>query len=145
MTPMAKRQNDPISFPMRVSHEVERMFDEMIHRPWGFCREVRGWNPSLDLYETAEAFILEADLPGVKSEDVKVEMQNGDLVLEGWRSLEKNHRDGRFHTMERSSGQFIRRMKLPETVNKDAIQAEFKDGVLRVVLTKVKHRRGETA
>jgi HSP20 family molecular chaperone IbpA len=137
MTPMPKRQNDLISFPMHLSHEVERMFDEMIHRPWGFCREVRGWNPSLDLYETAEAFILEADLPGVRSEDVKVEMQNGDLVLEGWRSLEKNHSDGRFHTMERSSGQFIRRMKLPETVDKDSIQAEFKDGVLRVVLPKV--------
>ena len=141
---MAKKQNDLIYFPMHLSHEVERMFDEMIHRPWGFCREIRGWNPSLDLYETAEAFILEADLPGVKSEDVKVEMQNGDLVLEGWRSLEKNHSDGRYHTMERSSGQFIRRMKLPETVNKDAIQAEFKDGVLRVVLTKVKQRRGKT-
>ncbi|HEV8721350.1 MAG TPA: Hsp20/alpha crystallin family protein [Candidatus Binatia bacterium] len=134
---MAKRPNDLISFPMHLSHEVERMFDEMMHRPWGFCREVRGWNPSLDLYETAEAFILEADLPGVRSEDVKVEMQNGDLVLEGWRSLEKNHSDGRFHAMERSSGQFIRRMKLPETVDKDAIQAEIKDGVLRVVLPKV--------
>jgi len=121
------------------------MFDEIIHRPWGFCRELCGWNPSLDLYETAEVFILEADLPGVRSEDVKVEMQNGDLVLQGWRSLEKNHGDGRFHTMERSSGQFIRRMKLPETVEKDAIQAEFKDGVLRVVLPKVKQQRGEPA
>jgi HSP20 family protein len=145
ITPMAKKQNDLISFPMHLSHEVEHMFDEMIHRPWGFCREIRGWNPSVDLYETDEAYILEADLPGVKPEDVKVEMQNGDLVLQGWRSLEKNHSEGRFHTMERSSGQFIRRMKLPETVNKEAIQAEFKDGVLRVVLPKVKQRRGETA
>ena len=141
---MAKRQNDPISFPMRLSHEVERMFDEMIHRPWGFCREIRGWNPSVDLYEIAEAFILEADLPGVRSEDVKIEMQNGDLVLQGWRSLEKNHSDGRFHTMERCSGRFIRRMKLPDTVNRSAIQVEFKDGVLRVVLPKVKQQLGET-
>jgi hypothetical protein len=51
---MAKKQDDLISFPMRLSHEVERLFDEMIHRPWGFCRDIRGWNPSLDLYETAE-------------------------------------------------------------------------------------------
>lgn len=141
---MAKRDNDLISFPMRLSQEVERLFDEMIHRPWGFCRDIRGWNPSVDLYETAEAFVLEADLPGVKAEDVKVEVQNSDLVLQGWRSLEKSHSDGRFHTMERSSGHFVRRMKLPETVEKDAIQAEFKEGVLRVILPKVKQRGEQT-
>jgi len=140
---MAKKQNDLISFPMHLSREVERLFDEMIHRPWGFCRDVRGWNPSVDLSETREAFILEADLPGVKFEDVKVEVQNGDLVLQGWRSLEKSHGDGQFHTMERSSGHFTRRMKLPESVDKDAIQAEFRDGVLRVILPKAKPKRGE--
>ena len=48
---MAKKQNDLVSFPIHVSSEVERLFDEMIHRPWGFCREMRGWNPSVDLYE----------------------------------------------------------------------------------------------
>jgi HSP20 family molecular chaperone IbpA len=135
---MAKGQNDLISFPMHLSREVERLFEEMIHRPWGFCREIRGWNPSVDLYETTDAFVLEADLPGVKSEDVKVEVQNSDLILQGWRSLEKSHTNGRFHTMERSSGHFMRRMKLPETVNKEAIEAEFKDGVLRVILPKIK-------
>jgi HSP20 family molecular chaperone IbpA len=141
---MAKGQkNDLISFPMHLSREVERLFEEMIHRPWGFCREIRGWNPSVDLYETADAFILEADLPGVKSDDIKVEVQNGDLVLQGWRALEKSHTDGRFHTMERSSGHFMRRMKLPETVAKDAIQAEFRDGVLRVILPKIK-REGDS-
>ena len=61
---MAKKQKDLISFPMHLPHEVERLFDEMIHRPWGLCREIRGWNPSVDLYETEEAFVLEADLPG---------------------------------------------------------------------------------
>jgi len=138
---MAKKQNQPISFPMRLSHEVERLFDEMIHRPWGFCRDIRGWNPSLDLYETNEAFILEVDLPGVKSEDVRVELENGDLVLQGWRSLEKNQRLGRFHTMERSSGQFVRHIKLPESVEKDFIVAEFHDGVLHVKLPKVIHKK----
>ncbi len=137
---MAKRQNDLISFPMHLSHEVERLFDEMIHRPWGFCREVRGWNPSVDLYETPDAFILEADLPGVNPQDVKVEVQNSDLVLQGWRSLEKSHTDGTFHTMERCSGHFMRRMKLPETVDKETIQAEFRDGVLRVILPRIKQK-----
>lgn len=69
---MANKANDVTSFPIRLPHAIERLFDEMIHRPWGFYRNVHGWNPSVDLYETAEAFILEADLPGVKPEDVKV-------------------------------------------------------------------------
>ena len=141
---MAKKQNDLISFPMHLSREVERLFDEMIHRPWGFCREIRGWNPSIDLYETEDAFVLEADLPGVKPEDVKVEAENGDLVVSGWRTIEKRQSDGQFHTMERSSGNFTRRIKLPELIAKDAIEAEFHDGVLRVTLPKLKEKkRGE--
>ena len=133
---MAKKRSDLMSFPMHLSSEVERLFDEMIHRPWGFAREIRGWNPSIDLYETRDSFILEADLPGVKAEDVKVEVQNGDLRLEGQRTIEKDQSNGRFHTMERSSGYFVRQIKLPESVDKDAIKAEFKDGVLRVILPK---------
>ncbi len=141
--PMAKTTNDLISFPMHLSHEVERLFDEMIHRPWSFCRDVRGWNPSVDLYETVDAFVLEADLPGVKYEDVKVENENDDLVLSGCRTLEKPESDGKFHTMERSSGHFVRRIKLPESIQKDAIKAEFSDGVLRVVRPKTKTPREE--
>jgi len=140
---MAKKQNNLFPFPIRVSSEVGRLFDEMIHRPWGFRREIRGWNPSVDLYENGDYFLLEADLPGVKLDDVKVEIENGDLVLRGWRALEKPNTHGRFHTMERSSGHFIRRMKLPELVNKTLIKAEFCDGVLRVTLLKVKKPRGE--
>lgn len=139
---MAKKQNDFISFPMHLPREVERLFDEIIHRPWGFCREIRGWNPSVDLYETTDAFILEADLPGVKPEDVKVDVENHDLVLQGLRSLETSETHGQFHTMERSSGHFIRRIELPHSVDRKTIQAEFHDGVLKVILSKVKNSEG---
>ena len=139
---MAKKQNDLISFPMHLPREVERLFDEIIHRPWGFCREIHGWNPSVDLYETADAFILEADLPGVKAEDVKVGVENHDLVLQGVRSLETTETHGQFHTMERSSGHFIRHIKLPQAVDRNAIQAEFHDGVLKIILTKDKKCEG---
>ncbi len=90
-------------FPLRISPECERLFDEIIDRPWGICREIRGWQPSLDLYETDEAFILEADLPGVKSGDVKMEIQDNDLILRGSRSLEARSVEGQFHTMERGA------------------------------------------
>jgi len=137
---MVKKPNQSISFPMHLSREVERLFDEIIHRPWGFCRDVRGWNPSLDLYETADAFILEADLPGVKADDLQIDIENNFVVLRGWRSLD-NNRDGRFHTMERSSGYFMRRMELPESVDQDA-KVEFCEGVLRVIMPKSKRSTG---
>lgn len=140
---MAKKPNESISFPMHLSREVERLFEEIIHRPWGFCRDIRGWNPSVDLYETADAFILEADLPGVQADDVELGIENHDVVLRGWRSLEKDPSDGQFRTMERSSGHFMRRMELPESVDKDAVKVEFYDGVLRVIIPKSKKPRGE--
>lgn len=139
--PMAKKPNDIVSFPIRLSGEVERLFDEMIHRPWGFCRDIRGWNPSVDLYETPEAFILETDLPGVKAEDVHVKIDGNDLVLQGHRVIEHSRSEGRFHAMERCAGEFMRRMCLPESVNEEAIHVQFNDGVLRLVMPKVKERK----
>jgi HSP20 family protein len=131
-------QTDLISFPLHLSQEVECLFDDIIHRPWGVCREIRGWNPSVDLYETNDEFIVEADLPGVKPEDVKIEIDNGELVLRGSRSFEKKYNDGLFHAMERSSGHFVRRIHLSEPVDKDAARTEYCDGVLRTVIPKTK-------
>lgn len=132
------KQDRSVSFPLRLSHEVDRLFDELIHRPWGIGRELQGWNPSIDLYETSEAFILEADLPGVKGEDVKVEVKGRELILQGRRSMEQSYSDETFHYQERCMGDFVRRLVLPETVDRDKIKAEFRDGVLHVVLPKMK-------
>jgi len=140
---MPKKSNDLMSFPIHVSSEIERLFEDMIHRPWGFCREIRGWNPSVDLYENGTCFLLEADLPGVKPEDVTVEIDNGDLVLRGSRSLVQTRREGHYREMERSSGHFLRRLALPESVDASQIKAEFCDGVLRVTIPKVSKREGD--
>ncbi len=129
----------PGRFPS-LSEEVDRLFDEIIHRPWGFTGRPAEWNPSIDLYETPEAFVVEVDLPGVKKEGVKVEVEGQDLILRGERSSERDQTSERFHYQERYSGRFMRRMTLPESVNKDKIEAKFKDGVLRVVLPKVKRK-----
>jgi HSP20 family molecular chaperone IbpA len=91
---MAKNQNESISFPLHLSREVERLFDEIIHRPWGVCREIRGWNRSLDVYETDEEFIVEVDLPGVTSAEDQTEIVDSDLVVRGARSLEKLYTEG---------------------------------------------------
>ena len=133
---MAKDIDGSVKFPLQVSKEMRQLFEDMIDRPWGICREIRGWQPSLDLYETEDSFILEADLPGVKQEDVTVKIENNQLVLRGSRSVESGLSTGRFHIMERSSGYFVRRIKLPEPVDNDTVTGEYHDGVLRARLPK---------
>ena len=135
---MLKEPNGLVMFPLEVPHEMERLLEDMIDRPWGICREIRGWQPSLDLCETDDAFILEADLPGVKQKDVTIEIDNNQLVLRGSRTVESGLFTGRFHVMERSSGYFIRRINLPQPVEHDTISDEYHDGVLRARLPKTK-------
>jgi HSP20 family protein len=130
-----------LPFPMqRLSQEVDRLFDELIHRPWGFSRADE-WTPQLDLYEDATAFTLEADLPGVREKDVSVTVEDGDLVLRGKRSFERATTDENFYCHERRAGQFMRRLRLPTSVNQEKIRAEFHDGVLRVTLPKARQER----
>jgi HSP20 family protein len=128
-----------LSLPTRLSREVDRLFDELIYRPWGFGRPAKGdeWSPQLDLYETDGAFVLEADLPGVKEEDVSVEVENHELVLHGKRVCERVLTHGNFHCRERREGEFTRRIRLPESVEQEKIRVEFGNGVLRVTLPKI--------
>ncbi|MGE0822225.1 MAG: Hsp20/alpha crystallin family protein [Candidatus Binatia bacterium] len=127
-----------LPFLTPLSQEVDRLFDEMIHRPWGSIRTgAEEWSPQLDLYETKGAFILEADLPGIRQQDVSVTVEKGELVLQGQRSVKHTTSQGNFYYSERRSGSFVRRIRLPASVDQDNIRAEFTDGVLRVTLPKV--------
>jgi HSP20 family protein len=124
--------------PTRLSREVDRLFDELIYRPWGVGRPAKGaeWSPQLDLSETDTAFLLEADLPGVKQEDVSVTVENHELVLHGQRACEHITARGDFYRRERREGQFTRRLRLPAPVDQGKIRVDFENGVLRVTLPK---------
>jgi len=131
-----------ISLPVRLSQEVDRLFDELIYRPWRSTRTAEEeWQPQLDLYETDSAFILEADLPGVKENEVSVVVENRELVLQGQRSFESVTAPDCFHCHERRPGRFVRRLQLPASVDQAQIRAEFGDGVLRVTLPKLPRER----
>ena len=122
----------------QLSQEVDRLFDELIHRPWGVQRTPEPtWTPQLDLYEDSAAFVLEADVPGVREQDVSVTIEAGELVLQGKRAFERICDEEHFYCHERRSGEFVRRVRLPASVDQAKIRAEFRDGVLRVTLPKV--------
>jgi HSP20 family molecular chaperone IbpA len=83
-----------LSSPFQLSQEVDRLFEELIHRPWGapLRPQADEWNPELDLYETQDAFILEVDLPGVKETDVSVHtIDRNALAARVLEHLERRH------------------------------------------------------
>lgn len=97
---------------------------------------VADWAPSVDIVESDKEFLIKAELPEVKKEDIKVNVENGILTLSGERSSEKT--DEKAHRTERFYGSFSRSFTLPEDVNKEEILAENKDGMLYLHLPKTK-------
>jgi HSP20 family protein len=94
------------------------------------------WAPRVDIKETVEEYLIKAELPDVKKEDVKVTVKDGVLTLEGERHQEKEEKNKKFHRMERSYGQFMRCFTMPEDAEPQSVRAEFKDGILSVHLVK---------
>lgn len=94
------------------------------------------WAPAMDVQETENEYLIKADLPDVKKEDVKVSVEDGILAVEGERRMDKEEKGKKFHRVERSYGKFVRRMTVPTDVDQQKVQANFKDGVLNVHLPK---------
>lgn len=94
------------------------------------------WAPAMDVEETDQEYLVKADLPDVKKDDVNVTIHDGVLTVEGERKQERDEATKRFHKIERAYGKFIRRFSLPSEVEAAKVQAEFKDGVLIVHLPK---------
>jgi HSP20 family protein len=102
---------------------------------------VTEWAPSVDIIEDNKEWLLKADLPEVKKEDVKVTVENGVLTITGERKFEKEEKDKKYHRIERSYGNFLRSFTLPDAADGSKVNAEFKDGVLKVHLPKSEQAR----
>ncbi|KAJ1282726.1 hypothetical protein BS78_03G073400 [Paspalum vaginatum] len=101
-------------------------------------------NARIDWKETPEAHVFKADLPGVKKEEVKVEVEDGNvLVISGQRSKEKEDKNDKWHRVERSSGQFMRRFRLPEDAKVEQVKAGLENGVLTVTVPKAEGKKPE--
>lgn len=94
------------------------------------------WAPAVDIKETKNDFVIHADLPGVKSEDIDVTAENGVLTIKGQRESEKKEEKDDYKRIERFSGSFMRRFTLPTSADLDHISAKTKDGVLELHVPK---------
>jgi HSP20 family protein len=94
------------------------------------------WNPSVDVYETDNSYVLKADLPGIKKEDINLDVNNNTLTIKGDKIFEEKVEKDNYLRIERRYGSFSRSFTLSEKVDKENITANYKNGVLEVTLPK---------
>ena len=94
------------------------------------------WSPSSDISETDKEYVIRAELPAVKKEDVQVTFEDGMITIKGERKQQKEDKNEKYHRVESFYGSFERTFSLPENVNSDAISCESKDGILTVHIPK---------
>jgi HSP20 family protein len=128
---------DPFRDLRTLQDEMNRLFSLTVPRVTGEDAMAQGaWSPSIDIFEGKDNIVLEAELPGMKIEDVDVSIENNTITLKGERKFEKRDENDNYHRVERSYGAFTRSFTLPRNVVGDDAQAEFKNGILRVTLPK---------
>ncbi len=128
--------------PFRELEDVTEQLNRMFGRP-AARREngkelltVADWIPIVDISETESAYVIKAELPDVKKEDVKVTVHEGVLTIQGERKQEKEEKGLKYHRVERSYGRFVRSFTLPDYVDDTKVKAEFKEGILNLHLPK---------
>jgi len=128
--------------PFRELEEVSNRLNRLFWRPQAQTEPgqemlaMADWAPSVDISETDTAYLVKAEIPGVKKEDVKVAIQDGMLTIQGERRQEKEEKGKKFHRIERSYGSFTRSFRVPGDADENSVKAEFKDGMLNVTLAK---------
>ena len=127
---------DPFRELEGIQARLNRMFGEPPLRGAPDAVAFADWAPAVDIQETDGEYLVKADLPDVKKEDVKVELEDGVLTVEGERKQEKEEKGKKFHKIERAYGKFVRRFALPTEVDATKLSADFKEGVLNVHLPK---------
>jgi len=99
------------------------------------------WVPAVDIYETTEAIVLKAELPGIPKQDIQVEVKDNTLTLKGEKKFSKEVQEESYHRIERSYGAFQRVFTLPGTVQTDRVKAKCKDGILEIILPKAEEAK----
>ncbi len=118
-----------------LQERLSRVFDDLLPTPTK-SKDTSEWIPAVDIYETKDAIHIEVEAPGMKEEDIKINLENNTLTIFGERKFERKEEGKNYYRMERSYGSFSRSFLLPENVDVEKIQAKYKDGLLTIVIPK---------
>jgi HSP20 family protein len=138
MAPARAHRNFLTLDPWREMMELQRNINQLFNtgRTAGDDVALSAWTPAVDIFESGNEYLIKLELPEVGREDVKINLHDQTLTISGERKIENEDKRDGYHRVERSYGQFYRSFTLPPNVNPEAINAQFKDGVLRLTLPK---------
>ena len=128
--------------PLKELEDFERRLAAMLgtQEPTGHGGKevltVAQWSPLVDITEDDKEYLIKAELPGSKKEDVRLTVENAILVISGERTFEKEEQGRKYHRIERAYGSFVRRFSLPEDADGSRVSADYADGMLQVHLPK---------
>ena len=122
--------------PFRELAGFDREFTNLFGR-WRMPGEERGWMPMVDVFEKDDKFVVKAELPGMKEEDIECSVVGDSLIIKGEKKTESEVKEEDYYRSERTYGSFYRTISLPSTVDTDKIKASYEDGVLEITLPKL--------
>jgi HSP20 family protein len=137
---------DPFRMMDRFATEIDRVFDDVLGRGWltprfggnwlrsPSRRELEAWLPDIEIFRRNNELVIRADLPGLTKDDIKVDVTENRITLQGERKREQEEEKGGVYRSERSYGSFYREIPLPEGTVADQAKATFKDGVLEITM-----------
>ena len=126
----------PWSVMNRWQRDVEHAFNAGLIGSEPVLADNAAWMPSVDVREEADRFVVRADVPGVTAKEIEVSAEGDVLTIRGERQANERAGDNGFERIERAAGTFLRRFTLPESAQTDAIKANYRDGVLEIVIPK---------
>jgi HSP20 family protein len=125
--------------PFRSGNTLQEQVNRLFESTYGGRNSesaLTTWSPAVDIYETENELVLKADLPAIDEKDLDIRIENNTLTVRGERKFEKQVNEDNYLRVERSYGSFSRSFSLPNTINTEAIRAEYKNGVLTVQMPK---------
>ncbi len=135
---MALVKYDPWRDVLSLRDEIDRLFEDFFPVRAGERRDYLAevWAPAVDIYETKDDVVVKAELPGMNKEDIKINIVDNSLVIEGEKKQEKEIKEENYYRVERRYGAFRRVIDIPVPVKTEGIEATYKDGVLEIKLPK---------
>jgi HSP20 family protein len=122
--------------PFREFNTLGERMGNFLGRNWEAPMSTTAWNPAVDIFENDNDIVIKAELPGLNAKDIELRIENNVLLLKGERRFEKETKEENYHRVEREYGAFSRAFSLPVAVDGEKVTAEYKDGVLKIVLPK---------
>jgi HSP20 family protein len=144
---MALIRWEPVAELNTIQNEMNRLFNTFFDpsAPTGRGNgTTRRWLPPMDLVETADHYVLRADLPGLSDGDVNVQLEDSVLTISGERKAEHKDQQEGYYRLERAFGAFSRSLTLPDGVDPDGVQAHFDRGVLEIRVPKPEQKKPKT-